>query len=176
MRYRIAVDMDEVLADTVTKELSVYNREFGAALTKDHIAGKNLYGAVPCEHRDRVREYPRTESFFRDIPVMPGSAEVLPLLFEQHEIFIVTAAMEYPNSFRAKFDWVREHFPFVPDSRVVFCGDKSIVHADFLIDDNSRHFARFFGHGLLFSAPHNLNESHYERLNDWADVRRRFLL
>lgn len=53
--------------------------------------------------------------------------------------------------------------------------DKSIIAADFLIDDNARHFERFSGQGLLFSAPHNVFETRYPRLNSWQDVRMRFL-
>jgi 5'(3')-deoxyribonucleotidase len=32
----------------------------------------------------------------------------------------------------AKYEWMHEHFPFIPDSHLVFCGDKSIIAADFL--------------------------------------------
>jgi hypothetical protein len=39
----------------------------------------------------------------------------------------------------AKYEWMHEHFPFIPDSHLVFCGDKSIIAADFLIDDNAHH-------------------------------------
>ena len=52
---------------------------------------------------------------------------------------------EVPSSFNAKYSWIAKHFPFVPASHIVFCGDKSILNADFLIDDNSRHFERFRG-------------------------------
>jgi 5'(3')-deoxyribonucleotidase len=51
----------------------------------------------------------------------------------------------------------------------------SIIAADILVDDNARHFERFLGQGLLFSAPHNLSEARYPRLNDWNDICRRFL-
>jgi 5'-nucleotidase len=34
--------------------------------------------------------------------------------------------MDYPNSFAGKYSWLEEHFPFIPDKRAVFCGDKSI--------------------------------------------------
>ena len=50
-----------------------------------------------------------------------------------------------------------------------------VIAADFLIDDNARHFGRFKEQGLLFSAPHNLLESRYPRLDGWNDIRIRFL-
>ena len=57
----------------------------------------------------------------------------------------------------------------------MFCGDKGIIDADYLIDDRARHFAHFRGHGLLFSAPHNASESGYERVNSWQEVRNVFV-
>jgi 5'(3')-deoxyribonucleotidase len=52
----------------------------------------------------------------------------------------------------------------------VFCGDKNIVNADVLIDDRSRHFRGFRGTGILFTAPHNVNEAADLRANNWNDV------
>ena len=62
-------------------------------------------------------------------------------------MFIATAAMEVPTSFTAKYEWLGRHFPFISPSNVVFCGDKSILRADFLIDDNPRQLRRFVGQG-----------------------------
>ncbi len=57
---------------------------------------------------------------------------------------------------RTSLQWLEEHFPFIPPSRIVFCGDKNIINADVLIDDRSRHFKDFRGTGILFTAPHNV--------------------
>ena len=89
-------------------------------------------------------------------------------------MFIASAAMDVPCSFDAKYRWLRRHFPFIPPSHIVFCGDKSIVDADYLIDDRSRHFTRFKGEPLLFSAPHNAGETAYPRVASWKDVRDHF--
>ena len=175
VKPRIATDMDEVLADTLTKQLDAYNRHHGESLRRSDLEGRKLYEAVRAEHREWVRDHPRATDFFRDIPVMPGSQEVLAALGERYEVFVTTAAMEYPTSFTAKYEWMREHFPFIPDSHLVFCGDKSIIAADFLIDDNAHHFERFQGQGILFTASHNLRETRYPRVNDWEEVRQRFL-
>ncbi|MFP5393812.1 MAG: 5' nucleotidase, NT5C type, partial [Gammaproteobacteria bacterium] len=56
----------------------------------------------------------------------------------------------------------------------VFCGDKSIIHADYLVDDSPHHFERFAGQGVLFAAPHNEAETRYPRVRTWAEVARFF--
>lgn len=175
MHFRIAIDMDEVLADTIAQALSLYNRQFGANLSRADLQGKSLWDVVPREHLEQVQTHPRSPGFFRDIPVMPGSLEVLPELCRRHEVFIATAAMLYPNCFTEKYDWLKEHFPCIADSRIVFCGDKHIIAADYLIDDHSQNFRGFSGKGLLYDAPHNHFEQGYERLENWEAIRRRFL-
>jgi 5'(3')-deoxyribonucleotidase len=90
-------------------------------------------------------------------------------------VFITTAAMEVPSSFNAKFRWLARHFPFIPSSHIVFCGDKCVLAVDYLIDDNARHFERLQGEGILFTAPHNIHETRFRRVNDWFDVRKMFL-
>lgn len=174
-KRRIAIDMDEVLADTLAQFIGEYNREFGANICKDHLSERKLVEIIPADRRARLRHYALTPGFFRDIPPMPGSSDVFAELRECYEVFIATAAMEFPTSFNEKYSWIKAHYPDFPDSHIVFCGDKSVLAADFLIDDSPRHFARFAGQGYLFTAPHNLKEDRYPRLNDWADVRRQFL-
>jgi 5'(3')-deoxyribonucleotidase len=172
---RIAVDMDEVLADTLAGELEWLYREYGHQLTPEQTAGRPLTDLVPEAHHRRLEEILLEGNFFADLPVMEGSRLGMMELTEQHEVFIATAAMEYPGSFAAKFWWLAQHFPFIPPSHIVFCGDKSILSADYLIDDNHRHFRCFRGQGILFTAPHNLNVTGYPRVNGWVEARRMFL-
>lgn len=106
---------------------------------------------------------------------MPDSQEVIERLMDRYEIFITSAAMEVPSSFTAKFEWLKLHFAFIPASHIVFCGDKSILDADFMIDDNERHFTRFRGEGILYSAPHNMQVEGYRRVTNWKEVESLFL-
>lgn len=172
---RIAIDMDEVAADTMAHYLQIYNAEFKLSLTKDHFHGKRVFEVIDQAHIPRAREYFQTASFFADIPVMAESPEVVRELMSRYEVFITTAAMDVPCSFSPKFEWLQRHFPFISPRNVVFCGDKSIVSADYLIDDDPRHFARFRGEGILYTAPHNVHETAYKRVNDWGEIRRLFL-
>ena len=167
---RIAIDMDEVLADTSAKFLRVCNAEFQLSLTKSQLAGKNVWDAIGREHFPRLREIVFQPDFFLDLAVMPDSQDVVRQLSGRYEVFVSSSAMEVPPSFTAKFQWLAQNFPFIPPERIVFCGDKSILDADYLIDDNARHFQRFRGEGILFSAPHNAGIEGYRRVDSWRDV------
>src|ERR1700744_2618290 len=172
---RIAVDMDEVLAAALAEHLLRYNRDHGEAITKGDLDGKWLWDVVSADRHARLEGYLRSEDFFEDLPLVEHSQEVLPKLVKHYEIFIATAAMEFPNSFGPKYRWLRRHFPFIPPMNFVFCGDKSILLADYLIDDSHRHFERFKGQGILFSAPHNAGVTGLRRVTGWREIEDFFL-
>jgi 5'(3')-deoxyribonucleotidase/uncharacterized protein with PQ loop repeat len=169
-RLRIAVDMDEVIADSFSEHVRRYNRQTGEALTKEMVSHSGLRPLLPAQHRETFSNIPGEDGFFADLGVIEGSQAALAHLSQHHDIFITSAAMEVPTSFDAKFKWLEKHFPFIPPARIVFCGDKHIVNADVLIDDRSRHFKEFTGTGILFTAPHNAGETAPLRANNWDEV------
>ena len=174
-RRIICVDMDEVIADALGEHLVRYNRDFGAVVTPEDLQGRWLWDFVPPERQQALAKYMLSEDFFAVLKVMPDAQRVLEKLQSRYDIFIATAAMEIPTSFNAKFKWLSRHFPFIPHSRIVFCGDKSILHADFLIDDTPRQLRLFRGEGILYSSPANALITGFRRVKNWVEVERLFL-
>jgi 5'(3')-deoxyribonucleotidase/uncharacterized protein with PQ loop repeat len=173
-RLRIAIDMDETIANSLKEHIRRFNAAFGANLTTEELQGRHIEDLVPAGQRTAVQLMVRDGSFFEDLEVIEDAQEVVRELAQQHDVFVASAAMEIPESFAAKHRWLQKHFSFIPESNVVFCGDKKIVDADYLIDDEPRHFRGFRGIGVLFSAPHNAKESGYSRVDNWQEVRRLF--
>jgi 5'(3')-deoxyribonucleotidase len=167
---RIAVDMDEVLADALGELIRRYNAEFNERLTVQDMWGNWMVNVLPPSRRDRLSAYLQEDDFFENLKVMSDSQRVVERLSRRYEIFIATAAMEFPKSFGPKYRWLRRHFPFLSPTHFVFCGDKSILHADYLIDDMPRHFERFAGQGVLFTAAHNAKVPAKLRVNNWLEV------
>ena len=60
--------------------------------------------------------------------------------------------MDHPNSFRQSTFGLKA-FLLHPGQNIVFCGDKSIIRADFMIDDNIPNLKAFVGQGIVFTAP-----------------------
>ncbi len=174
-RKRICVDMDEVMADAVAEHLRRYNQEFNEDLTVADIQGKWLWDVVEPERHAALEGYLRSADFFAALEVMPDAQRVLRALQSQYDVFIATAAMEVPSSFFAKYEWLGRHFPTIPASNIVFCGDKSILKADYLIDDNPRQLRRFTGQGILFHSHHNLHIVGWPRVRNWLEIEQMFL-
>lgn len=169
-RLRIAVDMDEVIADSFSKHLRHYNQQTGENLTHEMVTQNGLKPLIPDQHKETYNRVPFADDFFADLEVIDGSRAALEKLSQKHDVFITSAAMDVPTSFDAKYKWLEQHFPFIPPARIVFCGDKHIINADVLIDDRSRHFKKFRGIGILFTAPHNAKEAAPLRANSWDEV------
>jgi 5'(3')-deoxyribonucleotidase len=162
--------MDEVMADTLAEHLRRYNQTFDEDVTPEDLAGKGLWEITPLDRQAQLRAVLDAEDFFEVLDVIPDSQTVLEDLSKRFEVFIATQAMAVPNSLGPKYRWLQRHFPFIPPTHYVFCGNKSILRADFLIDDQPRNLVRFEGQGLLYTAPHNLAATGFARVNNWREV------
>jgi 5'(3')-deoxyribonucleotidase len=170
MKPRLAIDMDEVIADAHSAHVSWLGTTYGYAFREEQFDGVALNSLILPEHALAMEHMLHTGHIFRDYAVMPGSQLAVKRLMGRFDVFITTAAMEYPASCEAKFAWLREHFAFISPLNIVFCGDKSILAADYLVDDNERHFARFRGQGVLFSAPHNRRANWLTVVRGWDEA------
>jgi 5'-nucleotidase len=168
----LAVDMDGVLADVLERFLELDAQDFGRRKTHAEIEGLSELEAFA-----RAKEHVRSRGFFRGLPVIAGSQSALEKLNRKYDVFIVSAATEFPLSLHEKYEWLSEHFPFISWQQMVFCGSKRIVHADIMIDDYLKNLDPFPGTTYLFTAPHNArakSEKHI-RVHDWVELERRLL-
>lgn len=171
-KKRIAIDMDGVMADLNQHYCDWYFERTGERVTKEQLNGVPETTGFPQE--GIVHHFLHTPGFFRTAPVMEGSQRVILDLMERYEVFIVSAAVEFPQSLAEKIDWLKEHFPFISWKNIVFCGLKTIVKADFMIDDYDKNLRYFEGERLLFTAPHNVHYEDYNRYDTWDDVAKFF--
>jgi len=168
MKKTVAVDMDNVIADIETNWINLYEQEFGVRVDKKDLLGKPEDFAFP--EPDKARSLLYRPGFFRNAPVIEGAIEALEELQEDFEIYIVSAAMEFPNSLLEKHDWLAEHFPFISWRNIIFCGDKSVIGTDFLIDDHLKNLDFHKGMPILFTAGHNINVTKHIRVNNWIEA------
>jgi 5'(3')-deoxyribonucleotidase len=166
MKKVIAIDMDCVLADFLKAWVSCINLHDDPNLKIDDILGWNVKEFVNTDN-DVYRHL--DYHFFRNLEPIKGSQLAVRKLMERYEVFIVTTATTHPRSLTAKLEWLTEYFPFIPHSHVVLCGDKSIIRADFMIDDGVHNLETFKGTAVLFDAPHNREETKFIRMKDWKD-------
>ena len=166
----IFIDMDEVMADTYGAHIEWYNRDFGQQLKLADCYGREAWDNVPPEHCEMVRKHAHTPGFFACLKPIKDSQEIMRQLVEKHEVYIASAAMEFPNSLKEKSDWLDIHFPFIHWRKRILLGDKNILKGDILIDDRTFNLENFEGRSLLFTSPHNTNTIGYERVDSWKEI------
>ncbi len=161
--------MDGVLADVYLQFLKKHEEEFGIPLSMEDIIGIPEPKAFPSG-----RKYVNTPGFFRDAPVVADSQQILARLNSVYEVFIVSAATEFPLSLAEKQSWLNEHFPFITWEQMVFCGSKQIIDADIMIDDHFKNLDYFRGKTFLFTQPHNqlASAGRHIRVNSWMEIER----
>ena len=166
----IFVDMDDVLADTFGKHIEWYNRDYNTNLKREDILSGEVHQNVPEERQRSVRGHAWIPGFFLELEPMPHSVEVMEALYNKHEVYIATAATQFPNSLNEKSKWLATHFPFVTWQHQIMCGNKFILKGDLLIDDRAFNLEHFDGDTLLFSQPHNAHDTSYKRVSDWETI------
>lgn len=140
---RIKVDVDNVIRDMSKEMLVLYNHWFGTDMTKKDIKDYDVDVSFPMfktkgmDARD-IFFNKLAERIYMDPKPMKGAVNGLNKLKEQgHEIIIVS----YQPSQKSKeftLDWLRKNN--IPYDAIVFTNkeDKTIIPADYIIDDNPK--------------------------------------
>lgn len=168
---RIALDMDEVIADVYPKFLDLYEAEFGYRPKAAEYEGGKVYDLPNAYH---LRNHLHDPSFFSDLNVMKGSQEVVEWLTKHFDVYLITSTMEFKNSLVAKYDWLSRNFPCISWRKYIFCGEKTFIRADYMIDDKGNNLEKFSGKKLLFTASHNVAETRFIRMNNWQEIKSYF--
>lgn len=165
---RLIVDMDGVLADVYAQFFRYEEKETGRRQRLEDVLGKPEREAFPAEPKFVI-----TPGFFRSAPLMAGCQEVMEQLNNRYDLFIVSAAMEFPQSLPEKQAWLGEHFPYISWKQIVFCGSKSVIRGDIMIDDHFKNLDAFMGETILYTQPHNYfsEEKQHRRANDWKELK-----
>ncbi|MFT4972259.1 MAG: 5'-nucleotidase, partial [Saprospiraceae bacterium] len=144
---------------------------FGYRPTEAEYRGGKVYDLPNAAH---LRNHLHDPTFFADLSVMENSQEVVEWLTQNFEVYLITSTMEFKNSLVAKYDWLSQHFSCISWKKYIFCGEKTFIQADYMIDDKGSNLEKFSGKGILFSASHNVEETRFDRVNNWLAVKSYF--
>jgi 5'-nucleotidase len=164
---KLIIDMDGVMANVYQQFISFEEKETGTLINIADLKGKEEYQAFK-----NGRKHVNTKGFFINAPVMIGAIQAVKSLNEKYEVFIVSAAMEFPGSLAEKYDWLKQHFSFITWQQIVFCGSKTVIQGDIMIDDHFKNLDNFKGQTILFTQPHNDGHDNrgHKRVNSWTDI------
>lgn len=173
----IAIDKDGVCVDLTKKVLKFLSNtypsradEFTLENVKRFRFEENFPGV-----RDAVDRYFNSDEAFRNLELIEGSIEAIEELHRMgHEVFLCTAPIQNPNCFYNKADWFFNNLPFL-GNRIVITHDKTIINADYLIDDHPDivgiNNKPSWKH-ILFNQPWNQykKDGYYMRADGWKSI------
>lgn len=169
----IAIDVDWVVAKLLKKWVKTYNAVFQDNLTLADVTSWDMRKVVKEEARPYIFNILQIPGFYRGLELVEGCQEVIKWLSENHEVIFVTDPF-VKESLVSKYEMLTDNFPSIPKKNIVLTGNKSIIKADYLIDDGVHNFEGFIGTPILFDAPYNKNATEYFRVKSWDDIRRVF--
>ena len=158
-----AIDVDEVIRNTIENMLKVYNSEYGDAKTANDIFDFQVDKVFPKiqevsgETANRYFFERHAKEVFSESNIIPMAKEAIDILRKYGKVIIVTYQKNLENRIRT-LEWL-EKFDVKYDG-ICFLRDKTLVHADFFIDDNDWNFIGCnCSHGVLIKRPYNENKS-----------------
>ena len=160
----IAIDIDDVSLALVDSFLSTYNRKFKDNVKKESITDWNIDQFLKPEANGFSKECFSKPSVFKKAKPIEGALEAIEWMRSQNSRIIYVTANNPQN---VKFEWLIKN-GFLEDEKdfVVAC-DKSLILADYLIDDKFDNVNKFRGTGILFSRPWNMKYKYHKRIKSW---------
>ena len=157
--FTFAVDVDEVLRDNLSNMLRVYNEEYNdnKKLSDLHDFQVDISFPKISEVTGRTASKyffeQHAKEVFTDAEAIEGAKEAIDILREYGKVIIVTYQKNTENKIRT-LEWLDKND--IKFDSICFTRDKSIVHADYMIDDNDWNFIGCnCCHGILIDRPYN---------------------
>ncbi len=170
---RLIIDMDHVMVNITQQFIDWYQDATGIMVSAESMIGKSETGSFPDP--ELVWNFLFKPNFFGTAKVIEDAQRVVEELNKEYEVFIVSSAMEFPQSLPEKYGWLAKNFPFIKWQQIVFCGSKRLIKGDIMIDDHIKNLEFFEGEKILFTAPHNALITGYKRANNWKEIEQMLL-
>ena len=138
---RILIDMDGVISDFDGEFLKRWRERYPDKVYVPLEERTSFYvkDSYPEELHSLVKEILLEPGFFRDMMPMAGAKDALKEMEQMGlELFICTSPLSaYKNCVLEKFEWVDRELGDDWVSRIVLTKDKTLVKADYIIDDKA---------------------------------------
>jgi len=164
----IAVDVDGVVAENHVEWLARYNRDYNDTLTKDDWISWGIDKFVKPECGLKIYNYLKDPTLYDNIKPISGALETINDLSKKYRIIYVTATPIEASG--VKYNWLKKYNFITRIQDYVECSDKSLILADYLIDDNIDNIKTFSGVGYIFTQPWNINWYWPFRIDSWEEV------
>jgi 5'(3')-deoxyribonucleotidase len=161
----IALDIDSVIANLEEVWIANYNSDYDDDLKISEIREWDISKFVKAECGKKIYDYLNNPGLYKTVKPIENSLEAVKRLSEFGRIIYVTTF--HPVQAGKKYQWLQKNGFDVSIENYIECGDKSLIQADMMIDDNYKNLLKFKGMPYIFSQPWNFQYNHMNRIKDW---------
>lgn len=111
---RIGIDLDEIVADTMTAIINFHNETYKTSLKRDSFHSYyfwEIWGENKDKATEKMYEFYKTEHFSGISPVAGSLSAINKLKERGHDLFIVTGRQN--EIIRQTEEWIEKYFPKV---------------------------------------------------------------
>ena len=103
------------------------------------------------------------KGLFLEKKLLPGARDAVSKLIEKYDVYILsTPVWSNPECWKEKRIWIQNNFGDLLNKRLILAHNKSLIRADYLIDDSIKHGVKDFkGEHIHFGQ---------ENFPDWESV------
>ena len=133
-KFKVAIDVDNILNDLVEKTIKLYNSTYHASLSMKDIVEYDFYKCLPYNDAlNLVKLFDQKELWESLTPRKDAQWGVKKLIDNGYDVCLATAA--YPTNYAWKCEWLSQHFPFIPTKNIICIHNKGLLDVDVLIED-----------------------------------------
>lgn len=171
--YRIGIDVDDVLNDSLERCLEILNSRFDTSYTEESFDVWDIYDTLPKEHADELAAIFNSEVIWHSmLPPSDAQSAVSKLVKDGHKVYFLSACDAKTHGWKSK--WLQKIYPYIPKENHIYTYHKELVSLDFLVDDNPDNLKLSMAYRVLMTKPWNLNAHEYqfdERVGTMSDVK-----
>ena len=183
-KIRVLIDMDGVIANFEKHLMDIYKKDYpdlpilpgdqrrGLFIDKQY---RKEFGHDACL---AMQDIMTRQNFFKDLEPIPEAVHAVNQLLKSplYDCSICTAPITHNKYCTSeKMEWIKTHFGSKFHRKVIITNDKTVVHGDFLLDDNeviAGAMEPSFKH-VMVRAQHNQAVKEGEKeiiLEDWNEL------
>lgn len=132
---RIAIDIDNVIANLQLTVVNLFNDKYGTNYTLNDFDDFNIENVLPFQEAIDMKEMYASEDIYNHVKPIAGSQDgVRKLISAGHEVYLVTDAI--PKNYYNKVQWIKNFFPIIDEAHIVSMKHKQLFKCDVMIEDN----------------------------------------
>lgn len=167
----VAIDVDGTIADLLPEWLGRYNASYDDNLTEDKIIRWGIHEFVKPECGDNIYEWLKDPALYDNVQPYPGAIEgIKKIKFAGHRVIYPTVTpIETPG---VKYEWLKRYGLIDNMRDYIEVTDKSLIAANFLVDDRPENLDFFKGIKILVLRPWNMHrqDDSYYSAPDWQTI------